>query len=190
MVRVAVGVWIGNAAAVLSGGWGAVTRRAHQTGLSRTSRDHHAQRVAPAVGKAPAVGGSDEARWAAKKRLRAENEARWEAWVAAEQLPEAQQQACAATGSAMGWSLGQILLLLALVLPQGSVPSRATVGRWVAQASRHAGGVWAVRDPCCQRGVLVRCVEEIFFPREPMVMAVEPQSRAGMAGPRGPERSG
>jgi hypothetical protein len=32
MWRVAVDVWIGNAAAVLSGRWGAVTRRARETG--------------------------------------------------------------------------------------------------------------------------------------------------------------
>src|SRR2546426_4222807 len=62
MLRVAVGVWIGQAAAVLRGCWGAVTRRAPQTGVSRTSREHHAQRVAQAVGNAQAVGGSDAAR--------------------------------------------------------------------------------------------------------------------------------
>ena len=76
MLRVAVGVWIGQAAAVLRGCWGAVTRRAPQTGVSRTSREHHAQRVAQAVGNAQAVGGSDASRWAAQKRLRAANAAR------------------------------------------------------------------------------------------------------------------
>ena len=38
MLRGAVDVWIGNAAAVLSGCWGAVTRRAQQTGSTVTSR--------------------------------------------------------------------------------------------------------------------------------------------------------
>jgi hypothetical protein len=86
--------------------------------------------------------------------------------------------------------LGQIILLLAIFLPQGRVPSRATVGRWVAQASRQAGGLLAVLDQCCQRGVLVLCLDEIFFHRAPILMAVEPHSMAWMAGQRGPDRSG
>jgi hypothetical protein len=89
---------------------------------------------------------SYEALWAANVRLRAANEAVWEAWTAAAQLPEAKQQEFAATGSAMGLSLGQIILLLAIVLPKGCAPRRATVGRWVGQASRQAavGGTRSV----------------------------------------------
>ena len=49
MLSVAVDVWIGNAAAVLRGCWGTVTRRAQETGLSRTSVYNHAQRVERAV---------------------------------------------------------------------------------------------------------------------------------------------
>jgi hypothetical protein len=37
MLTVAVEAWIGNAAAVLSGTWGAVSRRAQQSGYSRTT---------------------------------------------------------------------------------------------------------------------------------------------------------
>jgi hypothetical protein len=133
---------------------------------------------------------SYEALWADNARLRAENEALWEAWMAAEQLPEATQQEFAATGSAMGLSLGQIILLLAIVLPKGCAPSRATVGRWVGQASRQAGGLLAVLDQCCQRLVLVLCLDEIFFHRAPILMVVEPHSMAWVAGQRGPDRSG
>lgn len=75
MLRVAVAVWLGNAAAVLSGCWGAVPRRAQQTGYSRTSIYPHAQRVAQAVVNAQAGGSSDEALGADKARLRADNEA-------------------------------------------------------------------------------------------------------------------
>jgi len=82
-------------------------------------------------------------------------EALWAAWAAAEQLPEAKQQEFAATGSSMGLSLGQIVTLLAIFLPQGRAPSRATVGRWVAQASSQAEGLLAVLDQLCQRWVLV-----------------------------------
>jgi len=190
MLRVAVDVWIGNAASVLSGCWGAVTRRAHETGYSRTSIYHHAQRVAHAVANAQAGGGRYEALWAENERLRAENEALWEAWVAVEQLPEAKQQAFAATGSAMGLSLGQIITLLAIFLPNGTGPSRATVGRWVSQSSRQARDLLALLDQLCQRWVLVLCLDEIFLHREPILMAVEPHSMAWVAGQRGPDRSG
>lgn len=190
MVSVAVDVWIGNAAAVLSGCWGAVTRRAQQTGYSRTSIYNHAQRVEQAVINEQTGGSSYEALWADNARLRAENEALWDAWTGAEPLPEAKQQAFAATGSAMGLSLGQIITLLAIVLSPGTVPSRATVGRWVSQASRQAGELLALLDQLCQRWVLVLCLDEIFFHRKPILMGVEPHSMAWVAGQRGPDRSG
>jgi hypothetical protein len=186
----AVDLWIGNAVAVWSGCWGAVTRRAQETGLSRTSIYHHAQRVEQAVVNEQAGGFSYEALWAENERLRAENAALWEAWAATEQLPEPKQQAFAATGSAMGLSLGQIITLLAIFLPHGAAPSRATVGRWVAQAGRQAGSLLAVLDQLCQRWVMVLCLDEIFFHRAPILMAVEPHSMAWVAGQRGPDRSG
>lgn len=37
MLSVVIDVWIGHAAAVLSGCWGAVSKRAQETGYSRTS---------------------------------------------------------------------------------------------------------------------------------------------------------
>jgi hypothetical protein len=42
MLTGAVEHWIGNAAAVLSGAWGAVTRRSEQSGYSRTALYTHA----------------------------------------------------------------------------------------------------------------------------------------------------
>ena len=153
-----------------------------QTGYSRTAIYKHAQRVEQAVVNEQAGGVSYEALWADNARLRAENEALWEAWLGAELLPESKQQEFAVTGSAMGLSLGQILLRLAIILPKGSTPSRATVGRWVAQASRQAGGLLAVLDQYCQRLVLVLCLDEIFFHRAPILMAVEPHSMTWVAG--------
>ena len=110
--------------------------------------------------------------------------------LVAELRPEAKQQALAATGAAMGLSLRQIITLLAIFLPNGAGPSRAAVGRWVSQASRQAGDLLTLLDQCWQRWVLVRCLDEIFFHREPILMAVEPHSMAWMAGQRGPDRSG
>jgi hypothetical protein len=57
MLTLPVEAWIGNAAAVVSGAWGAVTRRAHQSGYSRTAIYEHAERVVQAVANEQANGG-------------------------------------------------------------------------------------------------------------------------------------
>jgi hypothetical protein len=155
MMSLAVGIWIGNAAAVLSGRWGAVTQRAREVGYSRTAIYQHAQRVEHAIVHEQTSSPSSEVLLADNARLRSENAALWDAGVPAEPVPEANQKACAATGAAMGVSLGQIITLLAIILTPGAAPSRATVGRWVAQASRQAEGLLTGRDQCCQRWGLV-----------------------------------
>lgn len=190
MLTVSIEAWIGNAAAVLSGTWGAVSRRAQQSGYSRTTLYQHAQRVVQAVCNEQVGGISSETLWEDNERLRAENEALWQAWAEAEALSEATQREFAAASCAMGLSLTQIVMLLAIVLPAGAVPSRATVGRWVQQAGAQASRLLAVLDRACQAWVLRLCLDEIFFHREPILMAVEPASMAWVAGQRGPDRTG
>lgn len=190
MLTLSVEAWIGNAAAVLSGTWGAVSRRAHQSGYSRTTLYQHAQRVVQAVFNEQAGGISYETLWEDNERLRAENAALWHAWCEAEELGEAQQREFASASCAMGLSLTQIVTLLAIVLPSGAVPSRATVGRWVQQAGAQSSRLLAVLDRACQAWVLRLCLDEIFFHREPILMAVEPASMAWVAGQRGPDRTG
>src|SRR4030095_1125562 len=63
-------------------------------------------------------------------------------------------------------------------------------GRGVSQANHQAGVLLAVLDQLCQRWVLVLCLDEIFFHREPILIAVEPHSLAWVGGQRGPDRSG
>jgi hypothetical protein len=190
MLTGAIEQWIGNAAAVLSGAWGAVTRRSEQSGYSRTAIYTHAERVVQAVASEQASGISYEALWAQNERLRVENEALWQAWSEAEELSEATQRELASAGSAMGLSLTQIVILLAIVLPSGVVPSRATVGRWVQQSAAQSSRILRVLDRACQRWVLTLCLDEIFFHRAPILMAVEPVSLAWLAGQRGPDRTG
>ena len=190
MLPLAVEHWIGNAAAVLSGAWGAVTRRSEQSGSSRTALYTHAERVVQAVASEQARGISYEALWAQNKQLQAENEALWQAWGEAETLSESKQRELASAGSAMGLSLTQIVTLLAIVLPMAVVPSRATVGRWVQQSAEQSRRLLRVLDRACQRWVLTACLDEIFFHREPILMAVEPVSLAWLAGQRGPDRRG
>src|SRR5919197_474437 len=190
VLNVPVETWIGNAAAVLSGAWGAVTRRAQQSGYSRTTVYMHAQRVVQAVASAQAGGISYDALWQENERLKAENEALWQAWSEAEELSEAQQRNFAGSGCAIGLSLRQIVTLLAIVLPLGAVPSRAMVGRWVQAAAAQAGRLLVVLDLACQARVRVLCLDEIFLHRAPVLMAIEPDSMAWMAGQRGSDRSG
>src|SRR5215510_1365463 len=190
VVHVPVETWIGNAAAALSGAWGAVTRRAHQSGYSRTAVYMHAQRVVQAVASEQAGGISYDALWQENERLKAENAALWQAWAETEELSEAKQRAFAGSGCAMGLSLSQLVTLFAIVLPLGAVPSRAMVGRWVQEAAAQARRLLVVLDLACQTRVRVLCLDEIFLHREPVLMAIEPHSMAWMAGQRGPDRRG
>ena len=111
MLNVPVETWIGNAAAVLSGAWGAVTRRAPHSGSRRTAVYTHAQRVVQAVASAQAGGISADALGQETERLKAENAALWQAWSEGEALREATQRDGAGSGCAMGLSLSQIVTL-------------------------------------------------------------------------------
>jgi serine phosphatase RsbU (regulator of sigma subunit) len=71
VLHVTIATWISNAAAVLSGPWGAVTRRAQQSGYSRTAVYTHAQRVVQAVTSEQAGGISYDALWQENERLKA-----------------------------------------------------------------------------------------------------------------------
>jgi hypothetical protein len=190
MLTFPVEEWIGNAAVVLSGVWGAVTRRSEQSGYSRTAMYQHAERVVQAVANEQAGGMSYEELWAENERLKAENEALWQVWSEVEELSECKQRELASAGSAMGLSLSQLVILLAIVLPHRLVPSRATVGRWIQQSAQQSRGILEVLDRACQGLVLVLCLDEIFFHRDPILMGVEPTSWAWLAGQRGPDRSG
>ena len=182
--------WIGNAATVLSGRWGAVSRRAREVGCSREAMYQQARRVEQAVGAERAGDPRREDLLAENQRLREDNRLLWELLEEAESLSKALQQKFAATAWAMGVSLGQIVTLLAIVLPACHVPSRATIGRWVDQASVQAGGILTVLDRVCQAWVVTLCLDEIFFHRDPVLVAVEPHSMAWVAGQRGPDRTG
>src|SRR4030095_10415232 len=164
MLTVSVEAWIGNAAAVVSGTWGAVSRRARQSGYSRTTLYHHAHRVVQAVFNEQAGRVSYDSLWEDNERLRAENEALWQAWCEAEALREAKQREFASASCAMGLSLTQIVTLLAIVVPAGAVPSRATVGRWVQQACEQAHRLLAALGRACPGWSLGLCFGENFFP--------------------------
>ena len=87
-----VATWIGNAAAVLGGRWGAVSHRAHEVGCSREAVYQQSRRVEQAVAREQSRGPRYDEVCAENQRLRAENEALWAVWTATEELPEAKQQ--------------------------------------------------------------------------------------------------
>lgn len=124
MARLPIVSWIGNAAAVLTGAWGAVSHQAEGAGCSRQTAYDHAEKVEAAVRDAAGGGPSREqlqrqlrqqatAIAALKKRL-----------DDATEFSKEEQQRFAATATAMGLSYGQARELLEIV-----VKKNAPVGR-------------------------------------------------------------
>ena len=190
MATLSVATWIGNAAAVLSGRFGAISQRAKEADCSRQAMYNQAQRVEAAVACEQAGGPSYEALRAENAQLQSENDALWQALAEAQTLPQSQQHELASTAFAMGLSLTPIVTIFAVVLSGIRVPSRATVGRWVQQSCEQAGRLLAVLDEACRSRVLTLCLDEIFFHQVPVLAMVEPHSMVWVAGQRGPDRKG
>jgi hypothetical protein len=182
--------WIGNAAAVLCGQHGDVTAQVEQVGCSRQTAYDHAHKVQQAVADAQRPGPSRTQLLQEVAQLRQENRQLWDALDQAIDCPEDQQRQFTTTACAMGLSLTQVLVLLAILLPPGRLPSRASLGRWLKQSARGARRVLAVLDKACRPLVLSLCIDEIFFRRQPVLMAVQPHSFAWLVGQRAADRSG
>jgi hypothetical protein len=190
MATLSVATWIGNAAAVLSGRFGAISQRAKEVDCSRQAMYKQAQRVEAAVACEQAGGPSYEELRAQNEQLRSENEALWQALEEAETLAQSKQRELASTAFAMGLSLTPIVTILSVVLSGLGVPSRTTVGRWVQHSCEQAGRVLAVLDEACRTRVFTLCLDEIFFHQIPVLAMVEPHSMVWVAGQRGPDRKG
>jgi hypothetical protein len=158
MFKLPVRTWILNAAAVLSGRHGAVTRQADQSGCSRQTVYQHAQKVQRRLAAEPA----DD--------LATEDRSRPGAVAAPEPtagprilLDKDKQKELATTAFAMGLSLRQIEDLLGVLLPADAVPDHSTLGHWVQAEARRAGAVLAALDPACADRVETLALDEIFF---------------------------
>jgi hypothetical protein len=153
-----VRTWILNAAAVVSGQHGAVSRQAEQAGCSRQTVYQHAHRLERRLAAEPA------ADLPSADRSRPEP-------VAAPQpaaaprilLDKDKQKELATTAFAMGLSLRQIEDLLGVLLPAEEVPDHSTLGHWVQAEAARAGAVLAALDPACADRVDTLALDEIFF---------------------------
>jgi phosphoglycolate phosphatase-like HAD superfamily hydrolase len=135
-----------NAAAVFSGCYGAVTRRAEQAGCSRQTVYDHArqveQRLQPAESPTPLA----------------------EVPVPTPPLPldGPTVRRLAVTAFAMGISTRQIEDLLQVILAD-SGPDHSTIARWIADAAKMAKPVLETLDAACVPQVQTLAIDEIFF---------------------------
>src|SRR5512135_320094 len=190
MRRLSVVTWIGNAAAVLLGRWGDVSRQAEAAGCSRQIAYQHARRVQQAVAQQDGDGPTRQGLLDEIQALRRENRQLWEWLEHTVEFPKAKRRHFAAVAAAMGLSSRQIASLLAILLPAVLCPGQATVRRWIHREAVQAGALLKRLDRACKALVVVACLDEIFFHRRPVLVAVEPQSMAWILGQRTSDRSG
>ncbi len=128
MARLPIVSWIGTAAAVLSGGWGAVSRQAEDAGCSRQTAYDHAQKVEAAVRDGAGGGPSREQLQQQLRQQAAEIAALKKRLDDATEFPEQEQQRFAATATAMGLSYGQTRELLGIVVKKNLLVGRRSRG--------------------------------------------------------------
>jgi hypothetical protein len=174
--------WIANAAARFAGPHGAVTEQARQSSCSRQCVYNHAKQVMAAVAGEHSGGPTREELIRENEALRRENTQLWEWLFQTIEFPLAKQQQFAVTALAMGLSLNQLGVLLAILLGIQACPSRSTLHRWIQAAATAAGRVLEQLDRSCCALVLVGCLDEIFFHRRPVLVGVEPHSMVWFLG--------
>ena len=190
MFKISFGGWIANPAARFTGNYGAVTERAEQAGCSRQSVYDHADKVLAAVEAEHGGGPTREQLIRENAALRRENAELWEWLFQTIEFPLLKQQQFAVTAFAMGLSLNQVGVLLALLLGTRATPSRSSVHRWIQAAAKAAGPVLKRLDHAAKTLVLVGCLDEIFFHRKPVLVGVEPKSMMGFLGKKADDHQG
>lgn len=136
-----------NAAAVSSGSYGAVTRRARQAGCSRQAVYQHARQV--------------ERRWQAQTHPTPPTRGPVPT-TPAPSLDEPTRRRLAVTASALGIGTRQIEDLLRVLVGEDG-PDHSTIARWVAEVAGKAGPVLRALDAACAPRVSTLAVDEVFF---------------------------
>jgi hypothetical protein len=190
MIKIPLASWIANAAVGLTGLYGDVTRQAQAADCSRQTIYDHAHKVQAAVVDAHDGGPTRATLIAQIHQLRLENAQLWD-WLAQTiEFPVDKQREFSVTAAAMGLSLNQVLVLLALILGRQACPGRSTLHRWIKLAAVAAGRVLKLLDVRCRALVLVGCLDEIFFHGRPVLVGVEPASMAWFLGQVADDRTG
>src|SRR4051794_38003259 len=141
MLKIPFVTWIANAAAALTGAYGDVTRQAEVAGCSRQTVYDHAHKVQAAVEDAHDGGPTRADLCEQNPQLRRENAQLWD-WLAHTiEFPPSQQRESSVTAAALGLSLNQVLVLLALILGKPACPGRSTVHRRIKAAGLAAGRI-------------------------------------------------
>ena len=162
MLKLPVRTWILNAAAVVSGQHGDVTRQAEQSECSRETVYQHARKVEGRLAAEPDADAVAELRQE-NQRLREEvTRLRREA-EGLVRCDKAAQRRLATTAFAMGVSLRQVEDLLGVLLPADAVPDHSTLGHWVQAEARRAGEVLKALDAACAPRVRTLALDEIFL---------------------------
>ena len=182
MRTLSFGQWIANATAGLMGSYGAVTEQAKQTGCSRQCVYDHTQKVVDAVEAQHSGGPTLEEAVRENEALRRENAELWNWLFPTIEFPLLRQQKFTVVALGMGLSLNQTLVLLFILLGAKAAPSRSTIHRWGQAAGAAAGVVLKRLDRACRALVLVGCLDEIFFRRQPVLVGVEPMSMVWFLG--------
>ena len=158
MLKLPVRTWILNAAAVVSGRHGAVTRQAEQAGCSRQTVYQHAEKLEQRLGGEPTADRPPEDRPDPGAVAAPRPAAGPRILLDKDKLKE-----LATTAFAMGLSLRQIEDLLGVLLPGDEVPDHSTLGHWVQAEAHRAGAVLAALDPACADRVDTLALDEIFL---------------------------
>jgi hypothetical protein len=190
MLKIPLAPWIANAAVSLTGLYGDVTRQSKVADCSRQTIYDHVHKVQAAVVDAHDGGPTRAALIAENQRLAQEN-AQLGNWLAQTvEFPVIKQHEFVATVAAMGLSLNQVLVLLALILGDQACSGRSTLHRWVKLAGVSPGRVLRLLDARCRALVLVGCLDEILFHGRPVLVGVEPASMTWFLGYKADDRTG
>jgi hypothetical protein len=179
---------IANAAAVLDGPYGAVTRQAARSGISRQALYRDTLRVVQAV-DGSCYRQQQHQLSQDKDRLCGERDHLQQQLQHAIVLDADQLARFAATAQAEGVSLPVARRLLWPLLKQDT-PSVAQLGRWSHAAAHKAEALLTVLDDVVRPQVEQVAADEIFFGRRPCLMVVEQHSLCWLTGRLADDRNG
>ena len=182
--------WIRNAAAALTGSYGAVAQQAQQAHCSRQTVYQHAHKVQQALVQAHQGCARCQQLLDDNRQLQKQLQHCQRRLDSVIDLGPARQGQLAVLLAALGVSLNQMLRIFVFLLGSNQAPGRSSLGRWVRQAQHQAAVVLGVLDAYSRPLVRSLCPDEIFFHRQPVLTGVEPASMALLLCQRTADRQG